>query len=40
VGVSWLNVIVCIPGTELCVTVVYVELCVDRDLDCVYQLVT
>jgi hypothetical protein len=31
---SWLNGAVCRKRAEICVTVGYIELCVDRELNC------
>ena len=39
-GDSWLNVTVCRQRPELWLRVCYMELCVDRDLNCGWQLVT
>jgi hypothetical protein len=34
VGENWLHEAACGERTELCVTVDYMKLCVDRDLNC------
>jgi len=34
VGDSWLQEAVCIQGPEMWVTVDYMKLCVDRDMNC------
>ena len=34
-GESWLHEAVCRQSRDLCVTVGYIKLCVDRELNCV-----
>jgi len=40
VGNSWLDGAVCSQRPDLWLTVGYMKMCVDRDLNCVWQFVT
>jgi len=39
VGDSWLHEAVCRQGPELWVTAIYIKLCLDRELNCGWNLV-